>query len=46
MRIVYNTRKGHWDAVSQTIKVDGESEQHFILKETDLIIAGAIYRPN
>ncbi|HXY13900.1 MAG TPA: hypothetical protein VEI26_05315 [Terriglobales bacterium] len=46
VRIIYNTRKGHWDAVSQTIKVDGESEQHFILKETNLIIADAVYRPN
>ena len=46
VRIVYNTRQGHWDAVSQTIKFDGESDQPFTLKETNLIIGGAIYRPN
>jgi hypothetical protein len=46
VRIVYNTRQGHWDAVSQTIKFDGESDQPFIPTETNLIIGGAIYRPN
>jgi hypothetical protein len=47
VRIAYNTRQGHWDAVSQTIKFDGESDQPFTLKETNLIIGGAIYRrPN
>jgi hypothetical protein len=46
VRIVYNTRQGHWDAASHTIKLDGESDQPFTLKETDLIIAGAIYRPD
>jgi len=42
VRIIYNSRQGHWDAV----KVDGESDQHFVVKEINLIIAGAIYRPN
>jgi hypothetical protein len=46
VRIVYNTRQGHWDAISRTIKFDGESDQTFTLKETNLIIGGATYRPN
>jgi len=44
VRVVYNTRKGHWDSVGQTIKLDGEPDEPFILKQTNLIIDGAIYR--
>jgi hypothetical protein len=46
VRILYNTRQGHWDAVTQTIKFEGETDQPFTLKETNLIIGNATYRPN
>ncbi len=46
VRVVYNTRQGHWDAASQTIKLDGESVQPITLKDTNLIIGGATYRPD